>query len=269
MPRIARRRRQPRSWSASCRSTRPGSPPARSARARSPAWPRGRATRAAPAPGRRGRRRPARRAGRCTAQRRPSREISRRWIAAARSDSISCSQIAQASASNGCGRPVTRRPGVGADRDPDQRIEAKPLVERPQRSWSTPSAWRIRSIPHSAAARSIAPARRTAPARRRAARRGRAPARRRRAAGGEARRRGHASAHPGRRGGAGGTATRRLGAHLGADLERLGPGASLAGLGDQMDVDEERPAADDRQHVERPARHVALRRGRACAGSGG
>ncbi len=44
-------------------------------------------------------------------QRRPNRATSRRSIAAARSYSISCSQTAQASASNGSGRPETRKPG--------------------------------------------------------------------------------------------------------------------------------------------------------------
>jgi hypothetical protein len=51
-------------------------------------------------------------------QRRPNRKTNRRWIAAARPNSISCSQIAQASASNGSGLPDARRPGVARTERP-------------------------------------------------------------------------------------------------------------------------------------------------------
>ena len=67
-----------------------------------------------------------------TAQRRPSRATRRRSIPAARSYSISCSQIAQTSASNGSGRAADPQPRIGPDRGADQRIKAEALVERPQ-----------------------------------------------------------------------------------------------------------------------------------------
>ena len=84
--------------------------------------------------------------------RRPSRAISRRSIAAARSYSISCSQIAHASASNGSGRAPTRTVGF--------RRSARPISGSSRnarwngaRSWSMPSARRIRPIPCSAPVR--------------------------------------------------------------------------------------------------------------------
>ena len=47
-----------------------------------------------------------------TGQRRPSRLISRRWISAARPNSISCSHTAHASASNASGLPHGRSCGL-------------------------------------------------------------------------------------------------------------------------------------------------------------
>ncbi len=56
----------------------------------------------------------------------------RRWIAAARSYSISCSVTAKASASKASGRPRGRPRGVGAQRRADQRVVAVRVVEGPQ-----------------------------------------------------------------------------------------------------------------------------------------
>ncbi len=56
----------------------------------------------------------------------------RRSIAAARSYSISCSQIAQASASKGSGRRRAPQPRAPAQRAPDQRIAGEAAQERPQ-----------------------------------------------------------------------------------------------------------------------------------------
>ena len=66
------------------------------------------------------------------AQRRPQRRTIRRWIAAARTNSISCSVIAQASASNGSGRRRDAHPRPGAHGRADQRIVAEALVEGAQ-----------------------------------------------------------------------------------------------------------------------------------------
>ena len=61
-----------------------------------------------------------------------ARAISRRWIASARSSSISCSVIAHASVSHGAGRRRTRSVRVRAHRAADHRVVAEALVERPQ-----------------------------------------------------------------------------------------------------------------------------------------
>ena len=99
------------------------------ASARGPA--RGRRTRAAPA------RSPASAAalGRsrssvCRRRARPSARTIRRSIPAAREYSISCSQIAHASASNGSGRRVGRSHGVRRTTGADQRVVAEARVER-------------------------------------------------------------------------------------------------------------------------------------------
>ncbi len=119
MPGIARSRRQPRSCSPSCRSTRPRAT-SRAARtsvsalhaARSNDWSSAGAVAASTAALGRSRR-PLPSPSRAT-QRRPRAPSTRRWIAAARSYSISCSQIAHASASNGSGRRPTRSHGRAA-----------------------------------------------------------------------------------------------------------------------------------------------------------
>ena len=155
IPGIARRRRQAPSCPGSARSTRPaatsraaissvmardsersserssaGGAPARAAaegRSLSPA-----AERSAPG------------------QRRPRAATTLRWMSAARSYSISCSQIANASASNGSGLRVTRSHGR---RRSERPISSSPANSRRNglRSSSTPSAKRIRSMPCSAA----------------------------------------------------------------------------------------------------------------------
>ena len=66
------------------------------------------------------------------AQRRPRRATIRRWMAAARSNSMSCSQIAHASASNGSGRRITRRYGRARTERPITRIGAEAVVEGAQ-----------------------------------------------------------------------------------------------------------------------------------------
>ena len=53
-------------------------------------------------------------------------------MASARSASMSCSQIAHASASNGSGRRMTRRCGRARTERPDERIGAEAVVERAQ-----------------------------------------------------------------------------------------------------------------------------------------
>ena len=134
MPGIARRRRQPRSWSAARRSTRPAAT-SRAARisasarvgARSKDSSRAGASAGDARPRGGTSRRPVSRAARPQRARR-----SARWIAAARSNSISCSVIAHASASNGSGRRRTRSRGSRAHRAADQRVEAEALVERAQ-----------------------------------------------------------------------------------------------------------------------------------------
>ena len=65
-------------------------------------------------------------------QRRPSAATTRRSIAAARSNSISCSQIAQASASNGSGRRSTRSHGRRRTERPDQRVAQEAPAKRAQ-----------------------------------------------------------------------------------------------------------------------------------------
>ncbi len=75
----------------------------------------------------------------------------RRSIAAARSYSISCSQIAHASASKGSGRRVTRSHGRAAQRSPDQPIAGKAPAGTAADRHPRPSAKRMRAIPYSAA----------------------------------------------------------------------------------------------------------------------
>ena len=63
---------------------------------------------------------------------RPSAATMRRWIAAARSYSISCSQIAKASASKGSGRRLDAQPRPAPHRAADQRIAREAAQKRPQ-----------------------------------------------------------------------------------------------------------------------------------------
>ena len=135
IPGIVRSRRQPRSCSAgssASRSTRPDAT-SRAARRSATARPSVRSNDASSAGAWAAivaaaglSRRPL--TGSC----RPSRAIRRRWIVAARSYSISCSQTANDSASNGSGRAGWTQPRVGPDRRADQRIEPEPLVKRAQ-----------------------------------------------------------------------------------------------------------------------------------------
>ena len=140
--------------SCAVRSTRPGGHLA----GRRGSWP-GRACRPArtprarPASARRGAPARAARAGVPQALGRPRRQTSRRWIAAARPDSISCSEIAQTSASNGSGRRRGRSHGLARITGPTSGSRRKRRWNS-DRSWSVPSAKRMRSIaPERAVAR--------------------------------------------------------------------------------------------------------------------
>jgi len=73
-----------------------------------------------------------------------------RWIAAARPDSISCSQTAHASASKGSGRRRGRSHGLRRITGPISGSQRKRRWNS-LRSWSTPSAKRMRSMPAAAA----------------------------------------------------------------------------------------------------------------------
>ena len=177
MPGIARRRRQPRSWSAPGRGRcAPRPPRARRARAR---------RRAAPA-----------RSKDCSSGGPPARSVaasggtstgrSRRRGARAgtrsgagspppRSNTISCSTIAQARALNGSGWRRTAG-ALGAQRGPDQRVVAEALVERAQVVVDAEGEAHARDRrlgPRPSCARG----RRTAPRRARSGRRARARAR--------------------------------------------------------------------------------------------
>ena len=79
------------------------------------------------------------------ALRRPCRRTIRRWIAAARPDSISCSHTAQASASNGSGRRRGRIHGLRRITGPISGSQRKRRWNS-VRSWSVPSAKRMRSM---------------------------------------------------------------------------------------------------------------------------
>ena len=212
--------------------------------------------------GQRGRRR-ARRAARSRGQRRPERRArSARWIAAARSNSMSCSQTAQASASNGLGPAAGRAATAARARErPDQRVVAEALVER--------RAGRRRRRARSACARDrlLATAARSGPQRaehdpvaRRAGRAHDHRPRRRRAAGARAR----------RRGGARRRRCRRRGSRKG---QRGGPRADLGrerrsrAAREQVHVDEERARGHDLQR--RRAGRRARRLGASRRGLGG
>ena len=165
MPGIARNRRQPRSWSAPCRSIRPRatSRAARtSASAREPARSK-RLQQRRRGPGERRRRRQVAQVARPTRRRRPApaqaaAEPHARSIAAARSYSISCSQIAHASASKGSGRRVTRSHGRVRSERPISGSRAKRAAEGAQIS-STPERESHPRDARSAAARGVARAR--------------------------------------------------------------------------------------------------------------
>ena len=77
--------------------------------------------------------------------RRPQRQTIRRWMSSARSDSISCSVIAHASASNGSGRRCGRTHGV-------RRIIGPIRGSRLKARWNSPASGRRRT--RSACARS-------------------------------------------------------------------------------------------------------------------
>jgi hypothetical protein len=95
--------------------------------------------------------------------REPSRRTILRSIAEARRPSISCSQTAQASASNGSGRRRGRSQGRRRITGPISGSRRKRRWNSP-RSWSVPSAKRIRSIAACPSSRVGASARmRTAP----------------------------------------------------------------------------------------------------------
>ena len=132
MPGMARSRRHPRSWSAAMRSTRPRatSRAARTMATERPALSPHASRRAGATPAIVSALGTSRRP--VSGQRRPRPKTTRRWIAAARGLSISCSQIAHARASNGSGRRRTRSHGARRSARPMQRVPAEALVERTQ-----------------------------------------------------------------------------------------------------------------------------------------
>ena len=157
MPGIARRRRQPGSGRRAGRRGR-ARPRARrgasvSARRREVEAASSRGRRAATAAGAGTSRSPVR------GQRRPSAAISRRWIATARSNSISCSVMAAASASQGDEAAAERRSRGRPGRRGRSAGRRRSAAWKGARSSSTPVANRIRGIP---------PRRRAAPRRARA-----------------------------------------------------------------------------------------------------
>ena len=98
----------------------------------------------------------ARRASRCPGSGSRTRAISRRWIAIARSSSISCSVIAPSERLPRVGLPARRAAAVASapsDRSPGRRGSGRGT---PRRSSSTPVAKRIRSMPARAAASACA-----------------------------------------------------------------------------------------------------------------
>ena len=130
IPRMARSRRQPRSWSASNRSTRPLAT-SRAARTNAIDLPADKSSDSSLA-------------GACAAStaaagasrislhghRRPSRAISRRWIAAARLELDQLLADRPGQRLERLGLPPDPQPRIRTDRAPDQRIEPEPLVER-------------------------------------------------------------------------------------------------------------------------------------------
>ena len=128
------RSRAPARCSRSARSIRPARHLARRAAQRQRA--RGRRGRSLPA--RAGasaaiaRRRRACRAARSAGSGGRARATSRRWISSARSNSISCSVIAHASASHGAGAAVDAQVRVARAPPADHRVAGEALVERPQ-----------------------------------------------------------------------------------------------------------------------------------------
>ena len=145
MPGIARRRRQPRSWSAARRSARPVAT-SRAARRSATARPAERSKLCSSAGAVPARRAASGRSRRPVAgQARPRRKTIRRWIATARGKSMSCSVIAHASASNGSGRRMIRSHGRRRTDGPIRGSERKRSWNS-RRSSSTPSAKRMRAI---------------------------------------------------------------------------------------------------------------------------
>ena len=92
----------------------------------------------------------------------PWRAVSRRWIDTARGPSISCSQIAHASASNGSGRRRGRSQGLRRRIGPSSGSRQNARWNS-DRSWSVPSAKRIRCTAAVAHSSSSASARRRTP----------------------------------------------------------------------------------------------------------
>ena len=91
------------------------------------------------------------------ASRRPKRRMRRRWMAVACSPVMSCSQTAQASASNGCGRRAARSSGASRIERPSTGSAPKRSAKG-RRSSLTAVQKRARASPASAAAASTASA---------------------------------------------------------------------------------------------------------------
>ena len=160
MPGIARSRRQPRSWSGARRSTRPLA----TSRAALDQRQRAAGAEVERLQQRRRRARERRGVGRSRrplrGQRRPRRPTIRRSIATARRNSISCSQIAQASASNGSRPPPDAQVRPRAQRGPDERVVAEGVPERAQVVVDRRARSACGRSPASATARPVARARR-------------------------------------------------------------------------------------------------------------
>ena len=169
----------------------------------------------------------------------------------ARRDSISCSQTAQASASNGSGRRRGRSQGWRRITGPISGSRRKRRWKS-RRSWSVPSAKRMRSTRASATSRAGPSALEAHRARRRPRR---APPRRRprRAPRAPARRRGRAAPRRGPRPAAG---RRRRAATSDFDARRLS-------VLEQVDVDEERARGG---HLRAPAAAARRRPARSDCG---